>query len=237
MSNLSVLRVTDLDSLIDAAATRFAKVISRLQTEKDRVVNVVLTGGSAGIGTLRALRQHADEIDWARVHIFFGDERNVAVDHPDSNEGQAREALLNHIDIPSENIHGYNLDQLTMEESVAHYKKVLEEYAPDGFDLHLLGMGGEGHINTIFPHTEVVEESSELVMAEYDSPKPPAERVTLTLPAVHRATRVWLLVSGAEKAEAARAVIDGADPKQWPAAGAHGRVETLLFLDDAAALN
>ena len=96
-------------------------------------------------------------------------------------------------------------------------------------------MGGEGHINTLFPHTAAVAEAERLVVAEYDSPKPPPERATLTLPAVALAERVWLLVSGAEKAEAAGHVARGADPAEWPAAGARGKQETILFVSEDAA--
>ena len=91
-------------------------------------------------------------------------------------------------------------------------------------------MGGEGHINSLFPHTDAVRERDAMVVAVTDSPKPPAKRATLTLPAVQSADRVWLLVSGAEKAEAASHASDGAEAADdWPVAGAIGRKETVLF--------
>ncbi|MDK8799254.1 6-phosphogluconolactonase [Corynebacterium coyleae] len=224
----------NLEALIDDTAADVAAVIRDAQRSGDGRARVVLTGGTAGIALLRRLRTEA--IDWADVDVFFGDERNVPVDHPESNEGQAREALLDHVDIPEANIHGYGLDGGPMDAAVARYEAALAEFAPDGFDLHLLGMGGEGHINSLFPHTSAVREHDAMVVTVTDSPKPPAERATLTLSAVQSADRVWLLVSGAEKAEAASHAGDGVTAAQdWPVAGAVGRKETVLRITEDAA--
>ena len=106
--------------------------------------------------------------------------------------------------------------------------------APD-FDVHLLGMGGEGHINSLFPDTAAVRETSRLVVGVTDSPKPPPRRITLTLPAVQRSREVWLVVAGEEKADAVAAAVGGADPVDVPAAGAVGREATVWLLDEAAA--
>jgi hypothetical protein len=108
------------------------------------------------------------------------------------------------------------------------------EPAPD-FDVHLLGMGGEGHINSLFPHTAAIRETRRLVVGVPDSPKPPPQRITLTLPAVQRSREVWLVVSGAEKADAVAAAVGGADPDDVPAAGAKGRDATVWLLDEEAA--
>ena len=247
-------RVSDVDELISSAAKAFIDVIAAAQApggglHNDGVARVVLTGGGAGIGLLRELARldraakeqgpnfPAHAVDWTRVHVFFGDERNVPVDPPDSNEGQAREALLDHVPIPEENIHGYGLTGGEMDEAVDAYRRIIVEFAPNGFDIHLLGMGGEGHINSLFPHTDAVREDNELAVAVTDSPKPPAERVTLTLPAVRSARGVWFLVSGAEKAEAAAHLAARSDPLDWPASGARGLEETVLFVtEDAASL-
>ena len=120
------------------------------------------------------------------------------------------------------------------------YEQVLAANADDGepapdFDVHLLGMGGEGHINSLFPHTPAVRETSRLVVGVPDSPKPPPRRITLTLPAVQRSREVWLVVSGAEKADAVAAAVGGANPDDVPAAGAKGREATVWLLDEEAA--
>lgn len=248
---VTVKPVSDLAELISTAAQDFLEVIHQVQAgggcHNDGVARVVLTGGSAGIGLLKELARldaaaiaqgesyPALRVDWNRVHIFFGDERNVAITHSDSNEGQAREALLDHVDIPAGNIHSYGLGHADMETAARTYEQVLAQFAPNGFDIHLLGMGGEGHINTLFPHTDAVRETQRLVVAEFNSPKPPPERVTLTLPAVAMAARVWLLVAGSEKAEAAGHVVRGASAADWPAAGARGSEETVLYVAADAA--
>jgi 6-phosphogluconolactonase len=106
--------------------------------------------------------------------------------------------------------------------------------APD-FDVHLLGMGGEGHINSLFPDTPAVQETSRLVLGVSDSPKPPPRRITLTLPAIQRSREVWLVASGGAKADAVAAAIGGAKPVDVPAAGAVGREATVWLLDEDAA--
>ncbi|APT92487.1 6-phosphogluconolactonase [Corynebacterium phocae] len=250
---VTVTRVRDVEQLCTLAALDMIELIATLQgpgggLHGDGIARVVLTGGGAGIGTLEQLA-HFDRcaaaqedsfpalrIDWSRVHVFFGDERNVPTDHPESNEGQAREALLEHVNIPEGHIHGFGLGHgISMDEAAESYAAALDRWAPKGFDLHLLGMGGEGHINSLFPHTKAVKETKDKVLAVRDSPKPPAERVTLTLPAVNSASQVWFLVAGQEKAEAAGHILAGSDFLQWPAAGARGTAETVLYLADDAA--
>jgi 6-phosphogluconolactonase len=205
---------------------------------------VVLTGGGTGIGLLEHVRENDGGIDWSRVHIFWGDERYVPEDDDERNEKQAREALLNHIDIPAANVHampasdgefGDDLDAAALA-----YEQVLAANAENGdttpsFDVHLLGMGGEGHVNSLFPHSPAVRETSRQVVGVSDSPKPPPRRITLTLPAVQRSREVWLIVSGAEKADAVAAAVDGADPDDVPAAGAKGSEATMWLLDADAA--
>ena len=120
------------------------------------------------------------------------------------------------------------------------YEQVLAANAEPGeptpyFDVHLLGMGGEGHINSLFPDTPAVRETSRMVVGVSDSPKPPPQRITLTLPAIQRSREVWLIVSGAAKADAVAAAIGGADPVDVPAAGAVGRDATVWLLDEEAA--
>ncbi len=234
---MEVVPQPDMEAVADEAAKRFAKVMRKVSKRGgvtgDGIARVVLTGGGAGILMLRKLRDL--DIDWERVHVFFGDERNVPVSDPESNEGQAREALLEHVDIPEANIHGYGLGGVDMNAAAENYESVLADFAPRGFDLHLLGMGGEGHINSIFPDSVAVKETTKKVVAVTDSPKPPAERVSLTLPAVNSSARVWLLVAGAAKADAAKAIVDRKPAVDWPAAGAEGTKETLLIVDEEAA--
>jgi 6-phosphogluconolactonase len=178
------------------------------------------------------------------VHLFWGDDRYVPAADDDRIDKQAREALLDHIDIPAANVHAMPASDGefgdSIEDAAAEYANVLAAHASDGapapdFDVHLLGMGGEGHVNSLFPHTPAVREQSRLVVGVTDSPKPPPRRITLTLPAVQRSREVWLVVAGAEKADAVAAAVGGADPDEVPAAGAVGLEATVWLLDDAAA--
>jgi 6-phosphogluconolactonase len=183
-------------------------------------------------------------VDWARVHLFWGDDRFVPHDDAERNEKQAREALLDHIDIPAANIHPMPPSDgefgPDIRAAADAYQDVLAANAEPGsptpiFDVHLLGMGGEGHINSLFPHTAAVREADRMVVGVDDSPKPPPRRITLTLPAIRRSRQVWLVVSGEAKADAVAAAVHGADPLDVPAAGAVGSESTLWLLDSAAA--
>ncbi|MDO3638039.1 6-phosphogluconolactonase [Mycolicibacterium arseniciresistens] len=236
-----VERYSDKDELVAAAGDRLAEAITTAISARG-VASVVLTGGGTGVAMLKRLGEH--DIDWAKVHLYWGDERYVASDDDDRNDKQTREALLDHIDIPAANVHamaaldgeyGDDLDAAALA-----YEQVLAANAESGeptpaFDVHLLGMGPEGHINSLFPHTAAVRETSRLVVGVTDSPKPPPTRITLTLPAVTRSREVWLVVSGADKADAVAAAVNGADPDDVPAAGAVGRDATVWLLDEDAA--
>ncbi|MFM9035046.1 MAG: 6-phosphogluconolactonase [Mycobacterium sp.] len=231
----------DTEALVQAAGDRLAGAIATAIAERGRAT-VVLTGGGTGIGLLKVLGTHP--VDWERVQLFWGDDRFVPHDDDDRNEKQAREALLDHVGIPAANIHPMSAsdgefgDDLTA--AARGYEAALADAAETGeptpvFDVHLLGMGGEGHINSLFPHTPAVRETGRMVVGVSDSPKPPPRRLTLTLPAVRRSRQVWLVVSGAAKADAVAAAIAGAAPDDVPAAGALGLERTIWRLDSAAA--
>jgi len=241
----SVVVHADAEVLAHAAAARLAVRLLDAQAERGSA-SVVLTGGGIAAKMYAALREAPvrDAVDWSRVHFWWGDERFVPATSPDRNEKQAREALLDHIDIPAANVHampasdgefGDDIDAAALS-----YEQVLAAIADDGqpapeFDVHLLGMGGEGHINSLFPHTPAVRETERQVIGVTDSPKPPPKRITLTLPAVQRSRQVWLVVAGADKADAVAAAVGGADPDDVPAAGASGREATVWLLDEEAA--
>jgi 6-phosphogluconolactonase len=191
---------------------------------------------------LERVKERSDEIDWSKVHVYWGDERFVAADDDERNDKQAREALLSHIDIPEVNVHAIAASDGEfgddLEAAAAGYEQLLNETfaeAATEFDVHLLGMGPEGHVNSLFPDTAAVQETERLVVGVTDSPKPPPRRITLTLPAVQRSREVWLVVSGEGKADAVAAALGGAAPVDIPAAGAIGREATVWLLDEAAA--
>jgi 6-phosphogluconolactonase len=233
----------DSDALVGAAGRRLIEAIQDAVAARGRAL-IVLTGGGNGIGLLRYLGSHGQRIDWSKVHLFWGDDRYVPEEDDERNDKQARAALLDHIDIPSSNVHAMPASDGEFASDLAAaalaYEQVLAANAEPGdptpnFDVHLLGMGPEGHINSLFPDTPAVRETTRMVVSVEDSPKPPPQRITLTLPAIQRSREVWLMVSGAAKAEAAAAAIGGADPVSVPAAGAVGLETTLWLLDKEAA--
>ena len=233
----------DTAELVAAAGDRLIAAITSAIDARGQA-HIVLTGGGTGIGLLKRVGDQADKIDWSKVHLYWGDDRFVPADDDERNYKQAREALLDHIDLPDDNIHpmaasdgefGEDLDA-----AAQAYAQVLAANAPAGeptpqFDVHLLGMGGEGHVNSLFPHTPAVAEKTRMVLGVEDSPKPPPRRITLTLPAVARSREVWLVVSGAEKADAVAAALGGAEPVDVPAAGGVGTEKTVWLLDVEAA--
>jgi 6-phosphogluconolactonase len=236
-------RYPDSDALVAAAGDRLVDAITDAIDRRGRA-QIVLTGGGTGVGLLKRVGEHAEKIDWSKVHLYWGDDRYVPEDDDERNDKQAGEALLDHIGIPAANVHpmspsdgefGEDLDAAALA-----YEHVLAANADSGkpapdFDVHLLGMGGEGHINSLFPASPAVRETQRLVVGVSDSPKPPPRRITLTLPAVRRSREVWLVVSGAAKADAVAAAIGGANPVDVPAAGAVGREATVWLLDEDAA--
>jgi 6-phosphogluconolactonase len=259
--NLHVSGWDTADSLAQGVAREIVELVAGVQRDggvgDDGYARIVLTGGGAGGAVLRELaaldhaaRVSADSfpvtaVDWAKVHVFFGDERFVpaGTTGPTArNDELADTELLSHVEIPAANVHRVAVpgddgpaDGPGLDAAAAGYADALAAFAPDGFDLHLLGMGPEGHVNSLFPHTaELAAAPGTSVVAVRDCPKPPAERVSLTREAVHRAAEVWLLVTGEAKREAAAEVVSGEDPEQWPAAGVSGFRRTVLHVDAAA---
>ena len=239
---------SDQDTLAQAAARELVHAIAHLQKIQPEV-RLVLTGGGAGIATLRhltaldyvATRSAEDfpveRIDWHRVFVFFGDERFLPVGDPERNDTQADEALLQHVAVPEHNVFRYaSPETSSLDDAAAAYASTVREQAPDGFDIHLLGMGPEGHINSLFPHTPELQNPEDIAVPVRDCPKPPPERVSLSLEAVNNSDEVWLLVSGEAKAEAAAKVAARTDEEfLWPAALASGKKSTLLWVDEEAA--
>lgn len=234
MSEQLIETYVDAGELAAAAGARLVGAITSAIGNRGQA-SIVLTGGTVGIALLRHVAAYAPDVDWSKVQLFWGDERFVPAEDADRNYRQAREALLETISIPSANVHEMAASDGEFGDDIEAAAQAYEKLLPAEFDVHLLGMGGEGHINSLFPDTDAVREDSRLVIAVTESPKPPPRRITLTLPAVRRGREVWLVVAGAEKAEAAAAAIGGAAAVDFPAAGAIGREATVWLLDKAAA--
>jgi 6-phosphogluconolactonase len=241
--NTVVETYPDSRTLVAAAGKRLIDVIETAVSTRGKAL-IVLTGGGNGTALLRHLGAHGQQVDWPKVHLFWGDERYVPEDDDERNDKQAREALLDHIDIPARNVHAMPASDGEFGSDLCAaalaYEQVLAANAQPGeaapnFDVHLLGVGAEGHVNSVFPYSAAVRETTRMVVGVDDSPKPPPQRITLTLPAVQRSREVWMMVSGSEKADVVAAAIGGADPVLVPAAGAVGREKTVWLLDTEAA--
>ena len=236
----------DKEVLAQAAAARLLTRVLDVQSVRSPV-HVVLTGGSVGIATLAAVATSrlVAAVDWSGVHLWWGDERFLPDGDPDRNETQARDALLDTLvadhGLPAANVHPMQgpTTVATPEESAAAYAALLAEHGAGAgtvpaFDVLLLGMGPDGHVASLFPgHVGLTAQGT--TTGVHGSPKPPAERVSLTFDAIRSAREVWVVAAGAEKAEQVAAALAVGPVEQVPAAGAVGQSRTLWLLDTQAA--
>ena len=242
-----VLVHRDAALLAQAVAARLVTAIVDARAARGSA-SVVLTGGGIGTATLRSLRESParDAIDWRRLDVWWGDERFLPTGSPDRNETQAREALLDAVDVDSARLHPMPAsdgpDGDDPEAAADRYAAELrsaarpEDHAPvPAFDVLMLGVGPDGHVASLFPEAPALYDDRPVV-AVRGAPKPPPTRLSLTRPSINAAREVWLVASGAEKAPAVHLALSGAGPVQVPAAGVRGRHRTLWLLDrDAAA--
>lgn len=247
MQGSSAEKLVVVESTAEAVAVRVAQAFLtrvKARTKNGRIAHIALTGGSMGGAVLRAVAAHpkVDRIDWSLVHFWWGDERFVAADDADRNAVQARDALLDRLPVPAENVHEIAAADggLTLDDAAAAYAAELarfgtEEHAWPSFAVCFLGVGPDGHIASLFPDRSEVTETDAAVLPVRDSPKPPPERVTLTRPVINSSQRVWLVLTGADKASALGLALAGASYTNVPAAGAKGRKRTVFFVDQAAA--
>jgi 6-phosphogluconolactonase len=233
----------DKGALAKAVASRFIKRAVAL-IEEFGEVTVVLTGGSMGIAVLAAIAasRKRDSVDWSRVNVWWGDERWLPAGDPERNETQARSALLDHVPLDPARVHpfaasdaGVELDAAATAYAQELRSNAQRNEAQPHFDVTFLGMGPDGHIASLFPERTGIRESQLTVVAVTGSPKPPPERLSLTLPAINSSARVWLVVAGADKAAALGLTLAGASKNEVPAAGVEGRRTTLFFVDAEAA--
>jgi 6-phosphogluconolactonase len=207
---------------------------------------LVLSGGSTPRTLYRLLSDpsapYRDRVDWSRVHFFWGDERHVPPQHPDSNFRMAREAMLDELPVPPGNIHRIPAEEREVSVAASEYEDELRRFFDlrpgmlPRFDYLLLGLGEEGHTASLFPGSSALADTEHLVAAPW-VPAQQTFRITLTPPVINAAARVAFLVSGSAKASALRAVLEGVrEPEVVPAqivAPTHGTV--LWFVDTAAA--
>lgn len=232
----------DLDAVARAAANLLAQLQANDRPQEH--FTIALSGGSTphAFHSVLVAPPYRDQVDWGSLEFFWGDERFVPPDDPESNYRMARETLLLKAPITSDQVHRVPTERgdpamvaELYEADIRRDMNVLPGQLPR-FDLILLGMGPDGHCASLFPHTDALRVRDRLVTANY-VPKLDANRITLTVPVINNAAAVVFLVAGADKADALAAVLEGShDPETYPSqliAPEHGVLHWLV--DRAAA--
>ena len=227
------------EQLAIAAAERFVEYEYPFHGELDRF-SVALAGGNTPrrVYELLATERFAQRVEWPQVDLFFGDERCVPPDHPDSNYAMAYGALISKVGIPAKNVHRI-IGESNPVESARLYESQLRTFfggaAWPRFDLVLLGMGEDGHTASLFPGSDALNEKSKWVMATKQEGSG-HDRITLTVPVFTHASRVIFLVTGAGKAERLAQVLRSQPgPDQLPAQAIQPVAGSLEWLVDSAA--
>jgi 6-phosphogluconolactonase len=211
---------------------------------KDGQFMAALSGGQTPrqmFGFL-ASEEFRRQVDWAKVHLFWGDERAVPPDSPESNYGMARRELLIRVPIPEGNVHRMEAEKPTIGRAAHEYEEVLRKYLElddrgfPRFHLIFLGLGKDGHTASLFPGARVIKQTSRWVSTPMVT-ELNMRRMTLTLPVLDAALRVVFLVVGTEKAEILRAVLQGKSDPPYPAQLVQPRDygQKIFLVDKAAA--
>jgi 6-phosphogluconolactonase len=226
---------------LSASGAKHIAVLAKEAIQTKGRFTLSLAGGSTPESLYRLLssEEYSRKIPWDKVHLFWGDERCVPPDHPDSNYRMLRKTLFSAIDIPPENIH--RIKGELGEAGAAAYEETLRmSFKMDGpgfpcFDLTLLGMGADGHTASLFPGTPVLSEEKLWVRNVFVENLKPM-RITLSPPVINSAAEILLLVSGEGKAPALKEVLEGPfDPGRYPAQLLRGAKGNVTWLVDEAA--
>ncbi|MBC8069382.1 MAG: 6-phosphogluconolactonase [Deltaproteobacteria bacterium] len=206
--------------MIDAAARELDEY-ARACVQARGTFSLVLAGGSTPADLYRALANNDDALPWAATQLWFGDERCVPPTHHDSNYRMAHETLIGPLGLPADRVHRMRGELPPGEAADAYEAEIREAFALapgelPHFDLVLLGIGEDGHTASLFPDTTALGVHDRVVAPNY-VPKLDAHRITLSMPCLCAAQRVWILVAGARKAEIVAAVLGGPQtPARYP---------------------
>jgi 6-phosphogluconolactonase len=224
-----------------AAAEEFVRAGHGAIAERDRFT-VALSGGSTPRSLYSLLARDHSDFPWSQTFLFFGDERHVPPNHPDSNFRMVKESLLDKVPIPAGNVYRVQAEMPDAGAAAVVYEEQLTKFFElrpgelPRFDLILLGLGTDGHTASLFPDSDGLKEQSRLVIANWVE-KFKTHRLTFTFPVLNHAQDVMFLVSGEAKAEMVRMVLEGNNTPPFPAQQIEpkGRIEWML--DKAAAAN
>lgn len=238
-SHSKVLIFESSEELAVAAAQRFVQYAVEALSKHNRFC-VALAGGNTPrrVYELLATEPFKREVDWSNIHLFFGDERAVPPDHPDSNYAMVKETLLSKVAIPTANVHPIPGDG-DADENARQYENHLRSFFAGQLwprlDLALLGMGEDGHTASLFPNSEALNETSRWVVATRNE-QSGQNRITLTIPVFNHARHVTFLISGEKKAQRLKEVLrpySASEP--LPAQKIKPTDGTIEWLVDAAA--
>lgn len=240
IENREIKVVPDAKAVAAEAAERVAAAAERAIAQRGRF-SIALSGGSTpkALYALLTAEPYRSRIDWSKVHILFGDERAVPPDHKDSNYRMAAEALLTKVPIPGDNVHRMRGELgERADEAAKEYGLMLKEDFPLGLDVVLLGMGGDGHTASIFPHTTAVAEKKHRVVGYFaeNSSTGKSWRITMTAPFINEAREVLVLLAGADKAARVIEVLEGPyEPERLPIQLIKPTQGKLVWIMDVAA--
>ena len=238
MSRRTIEVLTDKAAIVERSRQLVCEKIQDAIATQGRCT-IALAGGSTPKPLYEALAK--EMIDWSKLHIFWGDERYVLPDHPDSNEGMARNAWLNHVSIPEHNIHPMITSLKTPAIAAETHDQALKDFFDDdiqtfpSLDIILLGMGDDGHTASLFPHTSALDVHDRWVTVGNKQADP---RITFTIPLINHAKTVIFLVAGANKNTALQQVLAPdnrpIDPKTVPARLIQPQGDLWWLLDESA---
>jgi len=241
-----VRKQTDLEELSREVAVEIAGEIKTAVSTRGRF-SMALSGGRTPRLLYENLASHyRDEIAWDMVHFFWGDERFVPKDHPESNYAMVESALISRVPVPQQNVHRIPTELGTPEKVAEEYEQVLRDFfsedAADAddftFDVILQGIGEDGHTASLFPTDPVLEEQERWVVPVtapegYSTP----ERITLTFPVLNRSRKAFFIVSGEGKRNVLNTILNSPAEaeKKYPAANIHPIDKLVWYVDDLAA--
>jgi 6-phosphogluconolactonase len=232
----------DRDTVATEVAAALEQAVGEAVAARGRA-DVALTGGSLGSRVVGALADRGpDPGVWSAVHLWWGDERFVPAGHADRNDQQAADAGLDRLGVPPGQVHRVPAGDAApaLDVAAGAYAGELAAHARPGeqvprFDVMLLGVGPDSHVASLFPGRPELLVTDRSTVPVTDSPKPPPLRVSLTVPALRAAERVWFVVAGEDKAQAVRRAHEVTDEPDVPVSWVRGRRETVWWLDRGAA--
>jgi 6-phosphogluconolactonase len=239
-----VRTLPDGEAIAQEAAREFVAIARDAIAVRGRFT-VALAGGSTPKRMYELLAEPPlrNQVDWPRIDFFFGDERCVAQDHPESNYGLAWKTLLSKLELAQDRIHRVPADRADRETASREYQAEIATVfgvdpngEPPALDLVFLGMGPDGHTASLFPHTPVLGETRRWVAPTHVAKMPTKDRLTMTTAILNRARDVRFAAGGADKAAALKQVLEGArNPEEFPSQLIQPSPGRLVWLVDRAA--